>query len=185
MENFIEILSIKRHDLLNHIQVISGYLQLNKIDRAKQYLVDMVEELTRECQLFSGQSGQVALALLYLQHRALLYGVRISVKLKASLKKSRVPEEILTAIIRVYGLTLQEVQHTAKQVYEENCLLDIFEQTEYLEWRFGIPSGQHLSQRFIDRVGLILNQEGVEQVCVLRAFTGGVCLKITKAKHCE
>lgn len=180
MEDFLEILSVRRHNLLNHIQVISGYLQLNKIDRAKQYLVEMVDEITRESQLFSCRSGQVAVALICLQHIALLSGIKLSVDLKAALDTSSVPEGILTAIIRVYGLTLQEIQPPPKQGYEENCLFVISEQAKSLVWEFGIPSGQDYCQKFQDRVGLILGQEGMDSICSMQYFAGGVRLDIPK-----
>ncbi|MDA8210672.1 MAG: Spo0B domain-containing protein [Clostridia bacterium] len=185
MEEFLKILSVRRHDFLNHIQVISGYLQLNKIDRAKEYLVQMADELTMESQLCNCRSGQVAVALLYLQHQAVLAGVKLSVRVAASLDASRVPEHILAAIIRVYGLTLQEAQTAANKGREENCLLGIFEEAEYIEWQFGIPSGKSLSRKFRERVGLLLGQEDL-QLCVIQAFDGGVRLEIPKKlDNCE
>ncbi len=186
MEEFLKILSVRRHDFLNHIQVISGYLQLNKIDRAKEYLVQMVDELTTESQLCNCRSAQVAVALLYLQHQALLAGVKLSVKVEATLENSRVPAEILAAIIRVYGLTLQEFPATAMNDHKENCLLDITEQAEYFEWQFRMPSGKDLSRKFQERVDLILRQEGVEPLCSIQPYEGGVRLAIPKKlDNCE
>lgn len=186
MEDFLKILSVRRHDFLNHIQVISGYLQLNKIDRAKEYLVHMVDELSRESQLCNCRSGQVAVALLYLQYQALLAGVKLSVRLEASLETSRVPEEVLVAIIRIYGLTLQEFQRMPGKYCEEDCLLEISEQAECIEWQFGIPRETDLGPQFQERIGLILRHEGVESLCSLQPLDAGVCLEILKKlENCE
>lgn len=179
MEDFIEVLSIKRHDLLNHIQVISGYLQLNKIDRAKEHLIEMVNELNRESLLLNCKSGKVAVALLCLQHKALLAGVKLSVKLGGALENSPVLEETLTRIIEVYGLTLQQVPPTSKQVNIETCLLEASEQEENIVWKFEIPSRQN-SQKFQDQVRFILKEVGVLPSWTIYPIDRGLHLVISK-----
>lgn len=45
MENFKEILRIQRHDFLNHLQIIQGYLQLKKPEKAEDYIKRAVDEI--------------------------------------------------------------------------------------------------------------------------------------------
>lgn len=47
MGDLLEVLRVQRHDFLNHLQVILGYLQLKKFDRAQDYLKEVAEELVR------------------------------------------------------------------------------------------------------------------------------------------
>lgn len=47
MEDLLEALRVQRHDFLNHLQVISGLLQLKKYDRAQEYIKQVAEQLGR------------------------------------------------------------------------------------------------------------------------------------------
>lgn len=38
LPSLLEVIQVQRHDFLNHLQVISGLLQLNKTDRVKEYI---------------------------------------------------------------------------------------------------------------------------------------------------
>ena len=40
-----ELLRLQRHDFLNHLQVIHGYLQLNKPEKATDYLMRAIDEI--------------------------------------------------------------------------------------------------------------------------------------------
>lgn len=45
MRDLLEVLKVQRHDFMNHLQVISGYIQLKKYDRAHEYIGQVAEEL--------------------------------------------------------------------------------------------------------------------------------------------
>ncbi|MHB9094148.1 MAG: sensor histidine kinase [Eubacteriales bacterium] len=47
MRDLLEVLRVQRHDFMNHLQVISGLLQLKKYDRAGDYIKEVAEELNR------------------------------------------------------------------------------------------------------------------------------------------
>jgi sensor histidine kinase regulating citrate/malate metabolism len=42
-EEILRLLRMQRHDFINHIQVVQALIQLGKIDRALQYIDDMVK----------------------------------------------------------------------------------------------------------------------------------------------
>ncbi|PKM83017.1 MAG: hypothetical protein CVU89_02505 [Firmicutes bacterium HGW-Firmicutes-14] len=52
MKDLLEVLRVQRHDFMNHLQVISGLLQLKRYDRAYEYIGQVAEEL--------GQAGMLA-----------------------------------------------------------------------------------------------------------------------------
>lgn len=39
------LIRLQRHDFLNHLQVIQGFLQLGKTDRALRYMEDIIEDV--------------------------------------------------------------------------------------------------------------------------------------------
>ena len=47
MEDLVDVLRVQRHDFLNHLQVISGFIQLKKYDRAGDYIKQVADELSR------------------------------------------------------------------------------------------------------------------------------------------
>lgn len=44
---FLDVMSVLRHDFLNHLQVISGLVQLNKTDRVKDYIRQVSLEMEK------------------------------------------------------------------------------------------------------------------------------------------
>ena len=45
LQELLEVIQVQRHDFLNHLQVISGLLQLNKPERLKEYIDHITEEM--------------------------------------------------------------------------------------------------------------------------------------------
>lgn len=43
----MEVIQVQRHDFLNHLQVISGLLQLNKVDRMREYIGQVCLEVAQ------------------------------------------------------------------------------------------------------------------------------------------
>ena len=62
--NMIEVLRYARHDWLNKIQLIKGNLALNKIDRAKEIIDDIVAEARQEAKLTNLNVPQFASQIL-------------------------------------------------------------------------------------------------------------------------
>jgi len=44
---FMRFLRVYKHDFLNHLQVVLGYLQLKKPERALEYLKEAIEEVEK------------------------------------------------------------------------------------------------------------------------------------------
>lgn len=47
LEDLVDVLRVQRHDFLNHLQVISGFIQLKKYDRAGDYIKQVADELSQ------------------------------------------------------------------------------------------------------------------------------------------
>ncbi|MFC7440845.1 Spo0B domain-containing protein [Laceyella putida] len=68
-ERIKQLLSHERHDALNHIQVMMGYMMLKKTDRIKTYLEQWVERAGQERLLSEFRFAPLAVALLTLKYR--------------------------------------------------------------------------------------------------------------------
>lgn len=45
LKKLLEVHQIQRHDFMNHLQVISGFLQLGNLDKAKEYSIKAAQSL--------------------------------------------------------------------------------------------------------------------------------------------
>lgn len=64
MQDLLDILRIQRHDFMNHLQVISGLLQLKKPDRALEYINEVAEKLKKVSVISRISSAEIAMAVL-------------------------------------------------------------------------------------------------------------------------
>ena len=83
-EMFLEIIRMQRHDFLNHIQVISGYLQLNRIEQAEQYIGEAVAQIKRIGEIIHLKPPEVAAALLAARNQAAKCGVEIDLQIEGN-----------------------------------------------------------------------------------------------------
>jgi hypothetical protein len=60
-EQMVDLLRRVRHDFANHLQVISGYLDMEQPARVKQYLAAVMEEIIAERIIFESQHGEAAI----------------------------------------------------------------------------------------------------------------------------
>ena len=58
----MEILRRVRHDFANHLQVVSGYLELGRCQQVKDYIAEIVMDMAAEKKIFeAGLSAKEAL----------------------------------------------------------------------------------------------------------------------------
>jgi hypothetical protein len=67
----------QRHNLLNHLQVVSGWLQLKQPDRAMEQLTQLIGRLTTEMEATRGVAPEVAVHMLNVMLDAELNGVTL------------------------------------------------------------------------------------------------------------
>lgn len=107
MEKVAEILRHKRHDYLNHLQVILGYLQLNKLDKVKDYIIETSGKLVEEGQLFQKLSDEIALSVIEFQRLLYIKGCEVKVVVSASLPEGFDSAEGLTAFLEEFATSCQ------------------------------------------------------------------------------
>jgi len=93
IELFLEILRVQRHDFVNHLQVISGYLQLNKTTEVQKYIQEAVLEINRLGKIIHLKPPEAAVAFLVAQNEAAKYQIDIDYEIESSLEFCAIPGE--------------------------------------------------------------------------------------------
>lgn len=92
---FLEVMSIQRHDFLNHLQVITGLIQLNKGDRVKEYIRQVSVEMERLSKVAHLAVPEVAAVLLVGHFSAGKHHVKVLYDINTNIGCSPVPGSIL------------------------------------------------------------------------------------------
>jgi len=70
IKGLLEVIQVQRHDFLNHLQVISGLLQLNKGDRVRDYIIQVCDEYGKLSKITRLKSPEVKAVLLIASNEA-------------------------------------------------------------------------------------------------------------------
>jgi stage 0 sporulation protein B (sporulation initiation phosphotransferase) len=131
-EQMVAILRRMRHDFGNYLQVILGYIDLNRPEKAKSYILNIVEELAGERNIFESLESEAA--LYFYQQLLMARDLGIILKYKdlqilswTILKKQNQPFKALTSLLPefkgmddepVINLSLSEDQAGVTMLFE-------------------------------------------------------------------
>ncbi|MFZ5650333.1 MAG: Spo0B domain-containing protein [Bacillota bacterium] len=105
---FLEIMSVQRHDFLNHLQVISGLVQLNKVERVREYISQVSVEAERLSKVGHLNVPEVAAVLLVGHFLAGRHQVDVVYDINTSLESCSVSGEILGEVVEeVFAQSLE------------------------------------------------------------------------------
>lgn len=93
--SFLEIIQVQRHDFLNHLQVISGLLQLNKVERAREYINQVGLEIAHASKTSRFKIPEVSLALLYCLNEAAKYQVEVELTVNSDFSACGAPGYVI------------------------------------------------------------------------------------------
>lgn len=108
IENLLEVIQVQRHDFLNHLQVISGLLQLNKGDRVLAYINQVSVEIGRFSPISRLTVPEVKAVLLTEINEAAKHQIRLEVDIQTDLAGLNIPgplvgaalQECITAVLK-------------------------------------------------------------------------------------
>lgn len=75
----LQFLRLQQHDFMNHIQVIHGYLQLNKAHKAIEYIEDIIVQKQNLSAIYKLQDPGMSACLLSGLHKAAFHQVELKV----------------------------------------------------------------------------------------------------------
>lgn len=175
LEKLLEVIQVQRHDFLNHIQVISGFLQLNKSEQAHEY----IKGVSREMAVLSKTSWikipEVTAALLTGLNEASKYQIMIDVAVDSSLADCAVPGSVLGVVLENCFNSLFEVLSSPEM--NDKILEVLFAQSDNkytcrLFSRFPPIANQARFEQSVAQAGELLDQYGGQAIVAFK--DGGV-----------
>lgn len=85
MKELLEVLRVQRHDFMNHLQIISGMVQLNKTDRIYDYIREIARKISEDGKITALVFPETAAALLVNRQQAVKQGVEVQFDITTNL----------------------------------------------------------------------------------------------------
>lgn len=100
MDKMLELLRIQRHNFANHLQVISGLLQLKKYDKAFDYIRQVGDELNRIGVVARLEKPELVKNIFLAELSAANRGIRIEHSICTSLQRFSGSDDVLAGLIK-------------------------------------------------------------------------------------
>ncbi|RKD23907.1 hypothetical protein BEP19_05630 [Ammoniphilus oxalaticus] len=165
-QKFLTTLSLLRHDLLNHFQVVLGYLKLQRYDLCEEYIMRVTENANNDSRISSlGISPLVAYLLTY---NALHPELKLEVEVPEIVNLARLPEENQQQISQlVIGVVESYQQHGLFNQGQPNTLVVVIKSLDqklyisaeyegFLNEQACLQSLRSLAQQLGDEEGLFV-----------------------------
>lgn len=111
MHHLLEVLRVQRHDFMNHLQVISGLLQLKKYDRAAEYIKEVAEKTAQDGMLGRLNCPEIISVILAAELKAGKQGISINGQIETGLGNGVKNSTIVAEIIKeMLDLALRSVE---------------------------------------------------------------------------
>lgn len=91
VEKMLEIMAAQRHDFLNHLQVISGLVQMHKEQRVREYIAEVGQAITGLSKVGQLKLPEVTAVLFIAHYLAANAQVTVQFDIQADLAGCRVP----------------------------------------------------------------------------------------------
>ncbi|MFX4261616.1 Spo0B domain-containing protein [Pelotomaculum propionicicum] len=118
LEKLLEIIQVQRHDFLNHLQVISGFLQLNKPERIREYIELVTADMSVMSQTARLKIPEITAALLVGFNEAAKYQAEMELAINSNLDQCTVPGPVaggaLGSVIEVFLRNLSSSESYAR-----------------------------------------------------------------------
>lgn len=140
-KDVIQLLRLQRHDLMNDLQIVHGYLSMGKTDKVKNKVNEIIDEFNRERNLMNSDCPEFSLWLI--QAKWLYNNIRITYDIHTEKSELRAFDKSLTIIgnaileaISTEELTIVEVELLVKANHTAIQVEIILEKTYLNETRF-------------------------------------------------
>lgn len=128
LEKLLEVIQVQRHDFLNHLQVISGLLQLNKVDRVREYIGQVSMEMAQLSKTARVKAPEVTATLLAGFNNASMSQIELELTVNSNMADCAVPGPVMgEAIERSLSCAFATM---ASPEVEERHLEIIFSESE-------------------------------------------------------
>lgn len=101
LEKLLDAIQVQRHDFLNHLQVISGLLQMNKVDRVRDYLNQVCVEMTQFSKTAKVAIPELTAALIIGMNDAAMYQIELVLTINSDLADCAVPGSVVGEVLEM------------------------------------------------------------------------------------
>lgn len=129
--SIVQYMREQRHDFMNHIQVIWGYLQLNKPGEAAKYITEVNTKLNVYGLVFKLESPTLSLFLYNHIKKAHRYGINVDFELEVDHIDSKLEIDFNNSLNDV-GVIFNWVAEKTANSQEKILYIDIFEESGVL-----------------------------------------------------
>lgn len=123
-----------RHDLMNRLQIVSGYLSMGKVDKAKSNLDDVLKFYEEERKLMRLNADAFMIWVLQFQDKYPSFALTYRIGLLESIEKSIDGKKLLSACENLLAV----LSEAAAELHEYDLFLHMKEQETYWEIRMDI-----------------------------------------------
>lgn len=132
--DFLRLLRGQKHEFLNHLQVILGFLQLGKPERALMYTKEVAARIEKNGRLMRLKPPEVAFQCQLKLEEAARYQVSVEVQMETEMEDLLLSGEIATALLEpAWDLALSAV---GRRDDDKELSLTISETEEGYRWHF-------------------------------------------------
>jgi len=128
----IKYMREQRHDFMNHVQVIWGYLQLDKPKNALEYIVELNKKFTVFSQVFLIENPVLSLFLYKCIRRAYDLDISIDFDLEALNLENFLAHEYSKKLIIMEDLFGELINRITKDNGDKNIYIDVYNDEETL-----------------------------------------------------
>lgn len=116
-----------RHDFINHVQVIWGYLQLNKSEQAREYISGMIEELQVMGSIFKINNPSFSLSLYNNVRKAYKSGIAVDFEADVdSLNKFCIENDDIDGLLHIMDTCFEKLLKSSNANGRKNIYIDLY-----------------------------------------------------------
>lgn len=133
VEDVISLLRIQKHDILNHLQVVHGFLQLNKAEMAKSYLKNAIDQIQQRSSVLKVQSPYLVATLCIAREKGEQRGIDVNIQVEETIWENNDWSERVAQLLNIiFKKLLHNEKLTKGQMItsfitesERNCIIEI------------------------------------------------------------
>ncbi|MEG6523223.1 sensor histidine kinase [Desulfotomaculum sp. 1211_IL3151] len=143
-QNTIHLLRCHRHDFLNHLQVILGYIQLNKTNKAEEYIKNINQEVSDIRVISQIQIPEVAVLLYMKKDEAYRSNIKLVFDFETDLSNISLKQTDLVRIIsnlidnaffelKKLNASVEKIVEISFNYSNDHLVIEVFNTGSYIE----------------------------------------------------
>lgn len=176
LEKLLDAIQVQRHDFLNHLQVISGLLQMKKVDRVMDYLNQVCVEMAQYSKTARVVIPELTATLIVALNDAARYQIELVLNINSDFKEITVPGPVVGKVLELclgsafemmsapeiknrrieVNFSENDRKYTCRLLFPEPLLADLNSLEDAL-----IPAEELISQ-YDGRMNLAVANNGIE-----------------------